>query len=157
MPEPDLSTLEPILERYRGQSQALIPVLQEIQTACRYVPREAVPRIAEALGVFDVEVYGVLTFYRQFRLEPCGRHVLRVCQGTACHVMGSKDLFDYLQSKLGVEEGGTTDDGTFTLERVACLGCCGMAPVLAVNQRFQGECSVDQLDGVMDSCREEEA
>lgn len=149
-----LKTFDPaaaaaLIEQFRGKRGALIPLLQAIQAEYGYVPRETIQPVAEALELFPSDVYGVLTFYAQFYLEPRGQFVIKVCQGTACHVMGSSDLVEYLQRQLDVEDGGTTKDGVFTLERVACLGCCGMAPVLAVNDEFYGNFTVHQLDELL--------
>ncbi|HIJ74468.1 MAG TPA: NAD(P)H-dependent oxidoreductase subunit E, partial [Candidatus Hydrogenedentes bacterium] len=128
----DLIPTEQIIEKYSTKKGALIPLLQDVQGVYGYVPKEAVDLIAKKLAIFPVEVYGILTFYTQFYLTPRGKHTIRVCQGTACHVMGGKEIIDYLADTLHVREGGTTEDGVFSLERVACLGCCGMAPVVAI-------------------------
>ena len=96
-----------------------------------------------------MEIYGVLTFYAQFYLTPRGKHTIRVCQGTACHVMGGKEILDYLSRKLGIQEGETTKDGVFSLERVACLGCCGMAPVVQVDDDFYGNCTIQMMDEML--------
>jgi NADH-quinone oxidoreductase subunit E len=145
----DPAPAESLIERFRGKRGALIPLLQAIQAEYGYVPRETIQPVAEALELFPSDVFGVLTFYAQFYLEPRGQFIIKVCQGTACHVMGSSDLVDYLRRQLSIEDGGTTADGVFTLERVACLGCCGMAPVLAVNDEFHGNFTVQQLDQLL--------
>jgi len=105
--------------------------------------------VSKELSIFPVEIYGILTFYTQFHLTRRGRHTIRVCQGTACHVMGGKDILDYLSDKLEIKEGETTQDGTFSLERVACLGCCGMAPVMAIDADFHGEVKIEELNELM--------
>jgi len=148
-----LAETKEIVEKYRGKNGVLIPLLQDVQNVYGYVPREAVEYIAKELSVFPVEIYGILTFYSQFYLESRGKYPIRVCQGTACHVMGGKSLLDYLEGKLGIGDGETTDDGLFTIERVACLGCCGMAPVIAVGDEFHGNCTVEMLDELIDSYR----
>jgi len=155
-PDVDLAPTEQILATCDGKAGSLIPVLQQVQEHYGYVPAETVPLVAQHLGLFEIEVFGVLTFYRQFFLEPRGRHILRVCQGTACHVMGAKDLFDYLRKRLKIDEGETTPDGAFSLERVACLGCCGMAPVLAADEVFHGECKVEEMDSLLDAVQDAE-
>jgi len=133
----DLADTKKIIQRYRNQKGALIPLLQDIQAAYGYVPAESIKLISKELSTYPVNIYGILTFYTQFRLTPQGRHTLKVCQGTACHVMGGKDILDYLMEKLKVSDGQTTPDEMFTLERVACIGCCGMAPVVAVTAGAQ--------------------
>jgi NADH-quinone oxidoreductase subunit E len=151
----DLAQTDRIIDEYQGKPGVLIPVLQQVQAAYGYVPREAVDRIAERMNIFPVEIYGVLTFYTQFRLTPVGKHVIRVCQGTACHVMGGKEILDYLSAKLGINDGETTADGEFSLERVACLGCCGMAPVITIDDNFHGWVTVQGMDEILQKYREE--
>lgn len=157
----DLTPAEKIIDRYcqdhgKNLSGAVIPLLQDIQKEYGYVPEDAVNLAAEKLGVFPVDIYGVLTFYTQFHLEPRGQHTIRVCLGTACHVMGAKDLLDRLSALLGIVEGQTTEDGMFSLERVACLGCCGMAPVIAVDDDFYGRCTVGELEGIIEKYRNQD-
>ncbi len=127
-----LSTWE--LEGHEG----LIPLLQQVQEELGYVPQEAVFGISDRLGVPSSEVFGVLTFYAQFRLTPQGRHMIHVCQGTACHVMGSAKILAALQEHLGVRVGETTADFEFTLEQVRCLGSCSLAPVMTVDRNTYG-------------------
>ncbi|MGD9873053.1 MAG: NADH-quinone oxidoreductase subunit NuoE [Kiritimatiellia bacterium] len=138
-----------IINTFRDQPGALIPLLQAVQKKYSYVPKEAVELIADELGMFPVDIYGVLTFYAQFYLEPRGRHTIRVCEGTACYIMGGKDILDRLKTDLGVEESKTTADGRFYLETVACLGCCGMAPAMMIDEDFYGNCTAGQLDGIL--------
>jgi len=153
----DLSHTRILIEKYSQKKGALIPLLQDIQAAYGYVPDEAVQLVAQALSIFPVEIYGVLTFYTQFYLTPRGKHTIRVCQGTACHVMGAKGLFDYLLDRLEVEEGGTTEDGFFSVERVACLGCCGMAPAVMIDDDFYGRCTIQNIEETWDKYRSENA
>lgn len=153
----DLSPTEALIEKYSQKKGALIPLLQDIQAAYGYVPDEAVQVVARELSIFPVEIYGVLTFYTQFHLTPRGKHTIRVCQGTACHVMGAKGLFDYLLNKLKVEEGETTEDGLFTVERVACLGCCGMAPAIMIDEDFYGRCTIQNVEETWEKYRSENA
>jgi len=145
----DLRQTEEIIEQYRDKKGALIPLLQAIEASYGYVPKESIGLVSKELSIFPVEIYGILTFYTQFHLTRRGRHTIRVCQGTACHVMGGKDILDYLSDKLEIKEGETTQDGTFSLERVACLGCCGMAPVMAIDADFHGEVKIEELNELM--------
>ena len=153
----DLSPTKTLVEKYSQKKGALIPLLQDIQAAYGYVPDDAVQVVARELSIFPVEIYGVLTFYTQFYLTPRGQHTIRVCQGTACHVMGAKGLFYYLLDKLKVEEGGTTEDGLFTVERVACLGCCGMAPAIMIDEDFYGRCTIQNVEETWEKYRSENA
>ncbi len=153
----DIFEVNRIVEKYRKKKGALIPLLQEIQSVYGYVPKEAIEVISRELSVYPVEIYGILTFYTQFYLTPRGKHTIKVCQGTACHVMGGKEILEYMADKLGIAEGGTTEDGMFSLERVACLGCCGMAPVVMIDEDFHGRCTVQKLQGLIDSYRDEKA
>jgi len=145
----DLSKTEKILKKYKGKKGFLIPLLQDVQSAYGYVPKEAIDLIAREFNIFPSTIYGVLTFYTQFYLSPRGKHTIRVCQGTACHVMGGKGLLDYISDKLGIKDGETTEDGLFSLERVACLGCCGMAPVIMIDNDFYGNCTFQKIDSIL--------
>ncbi|RLF56625.1 MAG: NADH-quinone oxidoreductase subunit NuoE [Thermoplasmata archaeon] len=145
----DLSKTKKMIQKYGKKKGVLIPLLQDIQKEYGYVPHESVELIAKELDIFPVEIYGVLTFYTQFYLTPRGKHTIRVCQGTACHVMGGKEVLDYLSGKLGIDDGETTKDGEFSLERVACLGCCGMAPVVQVDDDFYGNCTIQMMDEML--------
>ena len=145
----DLSNTKKIIQQYRNKKGVLIPLLQDIQSAYGYVPKEAIDLIAKELEFYPVEIYGVVTFYTQFYLFSRGKHTIKVCQGTACHVMGGKEILDYLSDQLGISEGETTKDGLFSLERVACLGCCGMAPVVMIDKDFYGRCTIQKLDELL--------
>jgi len=123
---------------------ALIPVLQGVQSRIGYLPREAMERIARRTGAPAARVFGVATFYSQFRLAPVGKHVIKVCHGTACHVQGAGAVTDAICLELGVEPGGTTDDGKFTVESVACLGCCSLAPVMMIEEDTFGRLTPDE-------------
>ena len=142
----DLSLTQGLIDRFRGQKGAIIPLLQEIQEIYGYVPREAIDLVSQEMGIYPVQIYGILTFYTQFRLTPRGEHTLKVCLGTACHVMGGKNIFDYISSEMKVKAGDTTQDGKFTLERVACVGCCGMSPVLVVDDQTFGNCTIQSIE-----------
>ncbi len=140
-----------ILRDADGRRSDLVPVLQRAQAALGYLPPDAVRRIARHLRLSESEVFGVATFYAQFRFTPPGRHRLRVCLGTACHVKGGVQMLDTVERRLGVEAGGTTADGEYDLERVACLGCCALAPVVTLDERIYGQMSVLKLQGMLDA------
>jgi NADH-quinone oxidoreductase subunit E len=142
----DLSKTKKLIKKHGKKKGILIPLLQDIQREYGYVPKEAIDLVAKELNIFPIQIYGILTFYAQFYLSPRGKHIIRVCQGTACHVMGGKELLNYVSEKLGIKEGETTKDGIFSLERVACLGCCGMAPVIVVDNDFYGNCTYQKID-----------
>lgn len=139
-----LSIVDRIAEQLGGARGALIPLLQQVQAEIGYLPPEVLARIAERSGVSAARVFGVASFYSQFRLEPVGRHIIRVCQGTACHVQGAVAITEAVCDELGVAEGGTTEDGEFTVEPVACLGCCSLAPVIMIDEDTFGRLTPDQ-------------
>lgn len=142
------------INKYPDKKGVLIPVLQDVQIKYGYIPNEAVPLIAQELSIYPIDIYGVLTFYAQFHLTPRGQHIITVCQGTACHVMGGKAILDYIASLLDVAVGETTKDGMFTLDRVACLGCCGMAPVVMIDKDFYGGCTIQSVAKLLDKYRQ---
>ena len=145
----------PEIVRGLGEDRtALVPLLQRTQAALGYVPPEAVRFIARRLRVSESEVFGVASFYAQFRFTPPGRHRLRVCLGTACHVKGGVQMLETLQRRLGAGAGETTADGEYDVERVACLGCCALAPVVTVDDDVLAQMSVLKLQELLDA-REE--
>ncbi len=125
--------LLPVLAPYRGQRGALIPVLQKVQEEIGYLPEEAISEIAKFLGLTKNAVYGVASFYAQFRFERQGEHRVRVCQGTACYVRGGRRILETVEQELGIQPGGTTEDYRFSLERVACFGACALSPVTVID------------------------
>jgi len=131
--------LEKIVSPYRGRKGAVVPVLQEIQAKEGYISREAVEVMSRELGISENEIYGVATFYAQFRFEKPGRHTLKVCLGTACHVRGALSVLEELERSLGVRSGQTTRDGMFTLETVMCLGACALGPVVVLDENYHGQ------------------
>lgn len=145
----DLINLKKIIQKHHRKKGSLIPLLQDVQSAYGYVPREAVDLIAKEFNIYPVKIYEILTFYAQFYLTLRGKYTIKVCQGTACHVMGGKEILDYLSDKLKIGKGETTKDGLFSLERVACLGCCGIAPVLVINDQFYGKVTIQKLDKIL--------
>jgi NADH:ubiquinone oxidoreductase subunit E len=146
----DLEKVKQILENRGATIDSLIPIMQDIQHDFGYVPMEAVDFVAESLDCSPTKIFGILTFYSQFRLMPPGEHSLKVCQGTACHVMGGERILKYLSDKLDVKDGDTTKDGRYTFERVACVGCCGMAPVVLIDEKPHGNSSVISVDKLID-------
>ncbi len=144
-PAVDLSMMEPVFEQYASQPGALIPVLQKAQHIYNYLPPEVLQRIAERLGIALSKVYGVATFYAQFYLERRGRHVLRLCDGTACHVKGTPVLLTAVEEEFGVQPGQTTEDGDLTVEIVYCMGSCALAPVAVLDGKVIGRMRQETL------------
>jgi NADH-quinone oxidoreductase subunit E len=144
------------LWRYDGAPGELIPLLQSAQDHFGYIPRRAIKHISSVTGVPESTIFGVITFYSQFRLQPMGRYVVRVCDGTACHVSGSRTLIDAIQDELGIEVGDTTEDGLFTLSTVACLGCCSLAPVIMVNDDTHGRLTPASVRKILREVRRRE-
>lgn len=141
-----IRTVEEIVAAHPGaRRDSLIPLLQEVQDAHGYVSREAVARLGEHLELPASKIYGVATFYNQFRFQPLGRYHVQVCRGTACHVKGSQGVFDAMKRYLQIEAGQTSRDGVFSLEVVACLGACGLAPLICVNGEFHGGVTADSV------------
>ena len=130
----DLKRIDSIIGTYQEQKWGLIPLLHEIQGVLGYIPPEAMPRIASSLGLFPSQVQGVISFYSQFYTTPRGRNVVRVCRGTACHVRGGKTILKLVKQQLGIDEDETTPDMEYTLETVACIGVCALAPNLVINK-----------------------
>ena len=129
----------------RHQIGALIPLLQSAQDSYGYIPEKIIYYISELVNIPAAEIYGVITFYSQFRLKPIGKNLIRICEGTACHVNGAKSVLSTLQDALGISIGETTDDGNFSLVSVACLGCCSLAPVMMINDETFGNLNTDKI------------
>ena len=145
-----------ILARYpNAKRDALIPILQEVQEAHGYLSKEAIVRIGEHLGLPSSKIYGVATFYNQFRFQPNGKYHVQVCRGTACHVKNSLAVLEALKQALGVGPGQTTRDGAFSLEVVACIGACGLAPVITINGEFYAGVSPKKVRDIIENVREE--
>jgi NADH-quinone oxidoreductase subunit E len=138
-----------IIERFRRRRANLIPILQKVQKELGYLPREAMAEIAQFLDIPEIDVYGVVTFYNQFRLNPPGKHSIRVCLGTACHMKGGYITLDAWKRRLNIEQGQTTADREFDLDTVACVGCCVMAPVTVVDDKPQGQVEPTKVDGIL--------
>ena len=138
-----------ILNSFGRKRENLIPILQKVQGRLGYIPREAMLEIAEFLNIHAVDVYGVVTFYNQFRRSPPGRHSIRVCLGTACHMKGGYITLDAWKRRLDIDRGETTPDREFDLDTVACVGCCTMAPVTVVDDKPQGKVEPTKVDGIL--------
>ena len=154
----DLAPLMDILEPYKQNPKgALIPVLQHAQDVYGYLPQSVLETIATELNIPVSEVFGVVTFYAQFHLNPRGKHIVRVCQGTSCHVRGGASILDAVSHHLDIKPGETTKDLNFTLETVACLGACGLSPVVMVNETVHGAMNPDKAKALINELREKEA
>ncbi len=131
--EGGFSSFKVELWKYQGEMGALIPLLQSAQDAYGYIPESAIDHISQIVGTPAAEIYGVITFYSQFRLKPMGKNIIKVCDGTACHVNSSTGIIKTIENELGVVGDETTEDGLFTVQKVACLGCCSLSPVVMIN------------------------
>ena len=135
---------------FKGEPADLVPVLQRIQQADGYLSSDAIRRISRWLKVSENEIYGVATFYAQFRFSPPGKHHIKACLGTACHVQGGEQMLDVLERRLEIKPGETTADGEYDLARVACLGCCALAPVVTIDDKTYAQMSVLKLQRLLD-------
>jgi NADH-quinone oxidoreductase subunit E len=142
-------SFQALLEEWKGARGSVIPLLQKTQDIYGYLPVDAMRRIARAAGKSPSEVYGVATFYAQFRFTPRGRHTIKVCHGTACHVQGADSLDTVIEARFGVKAGETTSDGEFSIERVACLGCCSLAPVVMIDGEVYGRLTGDKVGKIV--------
>jgi NADH-quinone oxidoreductase subunit E len=145
--------LAEILNPYKGERGTLIPVLQQVQESFGYLSQEIVSQIAKFLKVSESEIFGVASFYAQFRFTRPGEHSVKVCLGTACHVRGGVRILDTLQRELGIEPGGTTEDYKFNLERVACFGSCALAPVAVIDDKVYGRLTTTKAKEILDQYR----
>ncbi len=156
-PKSDLTKLESVMNQYGGTKTNLITILQKAQDIYGYLPKDVMYFVAEKLGITPADVMGVATFYSQFRLTPIGKYLIMTCQGTACHVNGSERVLTAMQEYLGIESGETTANGLFTLEEVACLGCCSLAPVIMINGEAYGNLTPASAVEVLKSIEAKEA
>ncbi|MBQ4383307.1 MAG: NADH-quinone oxidoreductase subunit NuoE [Firmicutes bacterium] len=152
----DLTLVDKVLEEYAGTPGSLIAILQKAQAIYGYLPADVIYRIAEKTGNSPAKVMGVATFYTQFRLEPVGKYMLMLCQGTACHVNGSERIAAAIQEELGIGDGGTTEDGLFSVKHVACLGCCSLSPVMMINEDTYGSLTPDKALSIIREIRAKE-
>ncbi len=147
-PKISMKQIEKIIVAYRDKRWALIPLAQEIQEKAGYIPPEVIPVIARELGLFPAQVQGVITFYAQLYTHPRGDNIVRVCRGTACHVRGGKSILKLVKQHLGIDEDETTEDMEYTLETVACIGVCALAPNLVVNNTIYGNMNPKKVAAV---------
>ena len=153
----DLTTVDEIIDEYGGEKSWLVMILQDIQSVFNYLPAPALQRVGERLGVGAGHVCNVATFYSSFSLKERGRHLIRVCDGTACHLRGAVNVRDEVTRQLGITEGETTSDKLFTLEVVACLGACALAPVMTVGTQYHGLMTIEKLKQTLEAYRQEDA
>jgi NADH:ubiquinone oxidoreductase subunit E len=145
--------MDEILSRFAPSQEELIAILHAVQAAYGYVPKESVARISRFLRVSEDEIFGVLTFYRGFSLEPRGKFLITVCLGTACHVRGGANIAAEFERRLGIKAGATTPDRTFTLEAVNCLGCCAIGPVVVINGTYYSHVTIKNVDSILEKYR----
>ena len=153
----DLSLLEDVLQHYQHVEDSLITILQKAQDIYGYLPVDVIYHVAERTGNTPAKVMGVATFYTQFRLQPIGKYLIMLCQGTACHVNGSERIEASICEELGIKDGETTEDGLFTLKNVACLGCCSLSPVMMINEDTYGSLTPDKTISILNDIRKREA
>ena len=152
----DLGIVDSIARKHSVERGAVIPILQEVQDTLGYVPKSAIMRIATDIDVPASEIYGIVTFYAQFRLEPLGKYLIKVCHGTACHLCGAEMVADTIAQVTGAKEGETSEDKIFTVERVACLGCCSLAPCIMINSDTYGRLTPESIDKTIKEIKKKE-
>jgi NADH-quinone oxidoreductase subunit E len=155
--ELDLSLLDPLIGKYKGKKGSLIPLLQGAQDLYGYISRAAFEKMARETGIPLSDMFGVATFYAQFRLHPVGKHIIKVCHGTACHVQNAVEITESLEEALKIKDGETTEDRIFTLESVACLGCCSLAPVMMIGDRTYGKLTGNEAVKIVKNIRLEDS
>jgi NADH-quinone oxidoreductase subunit E len=141
--------MDDLLREFSRGQKDLTQILHKVQAEYGYIPAQAIRRVAEHLNTTENEVYGVLTFYKAYRLQPRGKHLVTVCQGTSCHIRGGAGVFDEMKKELGVEPGETTPDRMFSLETVNCLGCCAIGPTVVVNGTYYSHVSVEDVRSII--------
>jgi NADH-quinone oxidoreductase subunit E len=143
------STVEAIIKKYDGDKGQLVSMLQDIQTEYRYLPKDALDEVVSLLGVPASQVYSVATFFKAFSLTPRGRHLIKVCLGTACHVRGAAKVVEKIELDLGVKRTETTPDQRYTLETVNCVGCCALGPMVMIDEKYHGQISSDKVSPLL--------
>lgn len=152
--EKEWELLNQLLDKYRGIKGSVIPVLQQAQEIFGYLPKDVLLKISKEIDIPISQIYGIVTFYSQFHLNPRGKNIIRCCLGTACHVRGAAVIFDEIKKKLGLKDGEvTTPDLKFTLESVACIGACGLAPCLMVNDETHGRLTPENVSEILDAVK----
>jgi len=154
--ELNFTVIDDIVHKHNVEPGAVIPILQEIQDTYGYVPPVAIQRVAESMNIPASEIFGIVTFYAQFRLQPLGRHLIKVCHGTACHLCGAEMVAETLSQFAGAREGETSRDSMFTVERVACLGCCSLAPCIMLDNETHGQLTPEGISKIVNDIRKEE-
>lgn len=145
----DLKRVRQVIEKNGTAQEFLIPILQQVQDEFGYLPTEALEYIVQNTEITMTELYGVATFFKQFRFTPVGKHLIKICHGTACHVKGAGHVTQAITDELGIQSGETTEDGLFTLETVACLGCCSLAPVIMIDGIVHGRLTADTVRKIL--------
>ena len=153
----DLTLIDDVLEHYAPIAGSLVTILQKTQDVYGYLPLPALAKVADVTGVAPAKVLGVATFYTQFRLEPIGKYLIMLCQGTACHVNNSDKIEFAISDELGIPDGKTTEDGLFTLKNVSCLGCCSLAPAMMINGQVYGSLTPDKTRKILKDIAKKEA
>lgn len=153
----NFSYIDTILKKYSNPEESLIAVLQDVQGVDGYISRESVEYLTEKTGIPSSRIMGVASFYACFRLKPVGKYRIMVCMGTACHVNGSQRIGDTVKRVLGIDEGDVTEDGLFSWEEVACLGCCSISPAMMINDTAYGNLTQDKVVSIIEKIREEES
>ena len=149
----DYTVLDKAIEKYGNKESSLIAVLQAAQEDYRYLPKEIFPYLSEKLKLSEAKIYGVATFYAQFSLQPKGEYVVAVCTGTACYVKGAAAVLAEVEKELGIKSGETTPDGVFSIQDTRCLGCCGLAPVMTINNDVYGRLVPSDIKGILEKYR----
>lgn len=152
----DISDINEILSRYPAEPRYALAAMQDMQRAFRHVPREGLAALGAYVGRSQVQMYSMASFYKALSLKPKGRHVIKLCDGTACHIRGAVNLIGGIERELGIKPDETTEDGAFSLELVNCLGACALAPVMVIDDAYYGKVSLDKLPGILNSCRNED-
>ena len=153
----DLGLLDHLIEKYKGKKGNLIPLLQGAQDLYGFIPRSAFEKLSAETGIPLSDMFGVATFYAQFRLKPVGRNIIKVCHGTACHVQNAKEITEALEEALNIKDGETTEDRFYTLESVACLGCCSLAPVMMIGDQTYGKLTGNEATKIVKNIRLQES
>jgi NADH-quinone oxidoreductase subunit E len=152
----DLTLMDPLISKYNGKKGNLIPLLQGTQELYGYIPMVAFHKLNKETGLRLNEMYGVATFYAQFRMKPAGKNIIKMCHGTACHVQGVNAVTEEILDFLEIKDGETTSDGLFTVETVACLGCCSLAPVMMMGEETYGKLTAKEALGIVKEIRRNE-